>query len=160
MTAGCSRTNNLKGAPDASAPLVYATLLVGTALPILRADEGEWKPLFDGKSLAAWTQKGGAAKYRVEGDEIVGSSVPNTGNSFLCTDQVYGDFILEIEFKVHPKLNSGIQIRSECFDEPKEMTFDGKVIKIPAGRVHGYQVEIDPLERAWSGGIYDESRRG
>ena len=28
------------------------------------------------------------------------------------------------------------------------------------GRVHGYQVEIDPSERAWSGGIYDEARRG
>ncbi len=26
--------------------------------------------------------------------------------------------------------------------------------------VHGYQVEIDPGERAWSAGIYDESRRG
>jgi len=26
--------------------------------------------------------------------------------------------------------------------------------------VHGYQVEIDPSKRAWSAGIYDESRRG
>jgi len=26
--------------------------------------------------------------------------------------------------------------------------------------VHGYQVEIDPSERAYSGGIYDEARRG
>jgi hypothetical protein len=37
---------------------------------------------------------------------------------------------------------------------------NGKVIKIPADRVHGYQVEIDPSERAYSGGIYDEGRRG
>ncbi len=28
------------------------------------------------------------------------------------------------------------------------------------GRVHGYQVEIDPAERAWSGGLYDEARNG
>ena len=36
-----------------------------------------------------------------------------------------------------------------------------KVIgKIPAGRVHGYQVEIDPSKRAWSAGIYEEGRRG
>ena len=28
------------------------------------------------------------------------------------------------------------------------------------GRVHGYQFEIDPSQRAWSGGIYDEARRG
>jgi hypothetical protein len=116
----------------------------------------EWTPLFDGKSLDGWQQKGGAAKYRIEGEEIVGTSVPNTSNSFLCTNKNYGDFILELEFKVHPKLNSGVQIRSQVFDEPKEVA--GK--KIPAGRVHGYQVEIDPSDRAWSGGIYDEGRRG
>jgi hypothetical protein len=26
--------------------------------------------------------------------------------------------------------------------------------------VHGYQVEIDPSDRAYSGGVYDEGRRG
>ena len=35
----------------------------------------------------------------------------------------------------------------------------GQPIKVAAGRVHGYQVEIDPSTRAWSGGIYDEARR-
>lgn len=30
---------------------------------------------------------------------------------------------------------------------------------ITKGRVHGYQFEIDPSKRAWSGGIYDEARR-
>ena len=128
------------------------------SVPLVSADD--WKPLFDGKSLAGWKQRGGAAKYRVENGEIVGTTVPNTGNSFLCTEKDYGDFILELEFKVHPKMNSGVQIRSQCFDEPKEIEHDGKTIKIPAGRVHGYQVEIDPLKRAWTGGIYDEGRRG
>jgi hypothetical protein len=140
--------------------LLSVFALLGMASAVFAADDGEWKPMFDGKTLVGWKQRGGMAKYRVEGDEIVCSSVPNTGNSFLCTEQVYGDFVLETEFKVHPKLNSRIQIRSECFDEPKEITREGKVLKIPAGRVHGYQVEIDPLERAWSGGIYDEGRRG
>ena len=26
--------------------------------------------------------------------------------------------------------------------------------------MHGYQFEIDPSPRAWTGGIYDEARRG
>jgi hypothetical protein len=139
----------------------FCFLAVGfvTSSPVA-GDDGDWKPLFDGKTLAGWKQRGGTAKYRVEGNEIVGSSVPDTGNSFLCTEQEYGDFVLEVEFQVDPDLNSGIQIRSQCFDEPREIEHDGKVIKIAAGRVHGYQVEIDPLERAWSGGIYDEGRRG
>ncbi|MEX2174964.1 MAG: DUF1080 domain-containing protein [Pirellulaceae bacterium] len=118
------------------------------------------KPLFDGKTLDGWQQHGGKAKYRVENGEIVGTSVPNTPNSFLCTEKAYGDFILEVEFKVDPTLNSGIQIRSEVFAEAKEIDVEGKTKKIPADRVHGYQVEIDPSDRAYSGAIYDEARRG
>ena len=124
----------------------------------LRADD--FKPLFDGKSLAGWTQHGGKAKYTIEDGAIVGRSVPNTQNSFLCTDKEYGDFILELEFKVHPELNSGVQIRSQVFDAEKEIDVEGKAKKIPADRVHGYQVEIDPSDRSYSGAIYDEARRG
>ncbi|HTU89504.1 MAG TPA: DUF1080 domain-containing protein [Gemmataceae bacterium] len=121
-------------------------------------DDG-WKPLFNGKDLDGWVQRGGKAKYRVEDNQIVGNSVPNTKNSFLCTKRDYADFILELEFKVDPKLNSGVQIRSHCFDEEKTVEIEGKKFKVPAGIVHGYQVEIDPSERSWSGSIYDESRR-
>lgn len=124
------------------------------------AQEDGFVPLFNGKDLDGWVQKGGQAKYRVEDGQIVGTSVPKTANSFLCTTRDYGDFVLELEFKVDPELNSGVQIRSQVFDEAKTVTFEGKEpIKIPAGRVHGYQVEIDPGARAWTGGIYDEGRR-
>lgn len=138
------------------ASILILTLITCSAAAV--ADD--WKPLFDGKSLDGWTQKGGKAKYRVEDGQVVGQSVPNTPNSFLCTDKDYGDFILELEFKVHPQLNSGVQIRSQCFDKPVEAERNGKKRTIRAGRVHGYQVEIDPSDRSWSGGIYDESRRG
>jgi hypothetical protein len=140
--------------------LINSLLLLVTVAAAAPADDSEWKPLFDGQTLSGWKQRGGKAKYAVDGDEIVGTSVPRTGNSFLCTERDYGDFMLELGFKVHPKLNSGIQIRSQCFDEDREVEIAGKKYKFPAGRVHGYQVEIDPLERAWSGGIYDEGRRG
>jgi hypothetical protein len=139
--------------------LLVIAAIVLLVMPVAAA-EGEWKDLFDGKSLEGFTQKGGKAKYRVEDGAIVGSSVPNTPNSFLCTNKEYGDFILELEFKVDPALNSGVQIRSQCYDEPTEVDVKGEKKKFPAGRVHGYQVEIDPSARAYSGGIYDEGRRG
>ena len=120
----------------------------------------DWKPLFDGKSLDGWTQRGGQAKYRVEDGAIVGTSVPNTPNSFLCTNKDYGDFILEVEFKVDKELNSGVQFRSQYLDEAREVEYMGKKIKEPKQRVFGYQCEIDPSPRAYSAGIYDESRRG
>jgi len=137
--------------------LLAIALVLSSALSI-QADD--FKPLFDGKSLAGWKQHGGQAKYTIENGEIVGTSVPKTQNSFLCTEKEYGDFILELEFKVHPELNSGVQIRSQVFAEEKEIDVEGKKKKVPADRVHGYQVEIDPSDRAFSGAIYDEARRG
>jgi hypothetical protein len=127
-----------------------------------RADTAEegWKSLFNGKDLDAWVQRGGHAKYTVEEGQIVGTSVANTGNSFLCTRRDYANFILELEFKDQNGLNSGVHVRSQCFDKPKTVELSGKKIFIPAGRVHGYQVEIDPSARAWTAGLYDEGRRG
>jgi hypothetical protein len=107
-----------------------------------------WIDLFNGRDLTGWIQRGGSAIYEITDNAIVGTSVSNTPNSFLCTEDMYGDFILELEFKVDSSLNSGIQIRSHSLPGYQN------------GRVHGYQVEIDPSERAWTGGIYDEARRG
>lgn len=120
----------------------------------------EWKDLANGRDLTGWKQRGGKAVYKVVDGEIVGTSVPNTANSFLCTARDYTNFILELEFKVATNLNSGVQVRSQCFDEKRKIEAGGKSIEIPAGRVHGYQIEIDPSPRAWTGGIYDEGRRG
>jgi hypothetical protein len=108
----------------------------------------QWKDLFNGKDLKGWVKKNGNAEYKIVNNTIVGISQLNTPNSFLCTEQIYGDFVLELELKVEAGLNSGIQIRS--ISDPAVM----------AGKVHGYQVEIDPGDRAWSGGIFDEGRNG
>jgi hypothetical protein len=111
-------------------------------------DDTPWVSLFDGETLNGWTQKGGEATYKVREGTIVGSTVSSTPNSFLTSDKMYGDFILELEYKVDSSMNSGIQIRSNSYPHYR------------SGRVHGYQIEIDPSDRAWSAGIYDESRRG
>ncbi|MHC2067471.1 3-keto-disaccharide hydrolase [Bremerella sp. T1] len=137
------------------------TLILCASCFVQAADDEKFVPLFNGENLDGWVQNGGKAEYTVEDGVIVGTSVPKTPNSFLCTEKKYGDFILEVEYMVDPLLNSGIQIRSNVYDEPKTYKTDaGKEVKVGAGRVHGYQVEIDPSARAWSGGIYDEGRRG
>ncbi len=127
----------------------FGILLAGQALGLSAADEpGEWKDLFDGKSFLGWHIRGGQASYHIDQDHqtIVGVTKRGTPNTFLCTDRVYGDFILEYEFKVDPRMNSGVQIRSN----PREND----------GVVWGYQIEIDPSDRAWTAGIYEESGRG
>ncbi len=133
--------------------LVYAQsntkkkTMITTIAALVLSQSAPWTPLLVGNSLAGWHQLGGKAKYSVEGDEIVGRTVKGTPNSFLCTDKAYGDFELQYDVKVDPKLNSGVQVRSNSVGGYKN------------GQVHGYQIEIDPSDRAWSGGLYDEGRR-
>ncbi len=118
------------------------------SLGMSAATAAEWQNLFDGKTLDGWVQRNGKADYTVKNGCIVGTTVLNTPNSFLCTEKMYTDFILELDFIVEPGMNSGIQIRSNSFKNYNNY------------RVHGYQIEIDTSDRAWSGGIYDEARRG
>ncbi len=129
-------------------------LIVSFNIPGIRAQKEKsppWKNLISAQEMETWIQKGGHADYRMEENTIIGKTVANTPNSFLCTKKVFGDFILEYEvrYKIPGKyFNSGVQIRSNSLPEYQN------------GRVHGYQVEIDPSDRAWSGGIYDEGRMG
>ena len=122
----------------------WMALLAATAAAGQPGGDEGFIPLFDGKTLEGWEAKGGKAKYRAEDGAIVGQTQPNTDNSFLCTTKEFSDFVLEYEFKCDDALNSGVQVRSAAYPEEKTYPWKGKAIKVPAKRVHGYQVEIDP----------------
>lgn len=115
------------------------------------AQNKEWQSLFDGKTLKGWKQITGSAPFKVENGLIVGATINNSPNSFLVCDQKFkGDFVLEMETMLTDKnTNSGVQFKSN---------FDTKANK-GNGKVYGYQYELDPSSRKWSGGIYDEGRR-
>lgn len=120
--------------------LMAALLVAATQI----AGAQEWENLFNGKNLKGWKQLTGTAKYKAQDGVLVGTSTESKVNSFLATTKNYGDFILEFEFLTED-INSGVQLRSHL-DKSR-------------GLVYGYQFEIDPAPRAWSGGIYDEARR-
>jgi hypothetical protein len=124
-------------------PVVMLCSFFGVSSPSF----AQWQSLFNGKDLKGWNQKNGVAKFTVENGEIIGTTVANTTNSFLCTNEEYSDFIFEVDLKVENAMNSGIQFRSLSKPDYQD------------NRVHGYQMEIDPTDRGWSGGIYDEARR-
>jgi hypothetical protein len=141
-----SRKMSISKIVNRKSTLITMCLFFGTIMHTFAEDA--WKPLFNGKNFDNWVKRNGDAEYRIEGEEIVGISRLNTPNTFLCTEKDYSDFILELELKVEPGLNSGIQFRSLSKPDYKN------------GRVHGYQCEIDPSDRKWAGGVYDEGRRG
>ncbi len=88
---------------------------------------------------------------------IRGETVEGSPNSFLLSEEQYGDFELEFDVKVHDSLNSGVQIRSREKTEADLATSgkEGKPAK-DLGRFFGPQVEIESSPR--SGRIY--LRRG
>lgn len=111
---------------------------------------GKWISLFDGKTLNGWKKGAGNADYKVQNGAIVGTTVVGSPNSFLVTEMEFDNFILELDAKIDDTTsNSGIQLRSHL--DPAGNNGQGKVF--------GYQYELDPSSRKWTGGIYDEGRR-
>lgn len=140
-----------------------STVILLLSLHLNATGQENWISLFDGETLKGWSIHSGHATYRVEDGTIVGQAVPNSPNSFLCTDLEFGDFILEFDVLLeNDELNSGVQFRSQI--APHELVFWFKNDKgayqpttIPPDRVYGYQVEI--AAGGGSGGVYDEARR-
>ncbi len=125
--------------------LFKATLVI--SLIINTSCNSQWTNMIK-SDLSNWEELNGSAPFEIADNTIIGTTVPDSPNSFLCSKEKYGDFILEFDTWFDPQMNSGVQIRSESSTDYQN------------GRVHGYQIELDPSDRAWSGGIYDEARRG
>ena len=130
---------------------IIFVLVIFISINTFSQNDKGWQNLFDGKTLNGWKLMTGKAEYKVEDGIIVGTTVMNSPNSFLVSDKrASGNFILELEAMITDTAsNSGIQFKSN---------FDA-VANNGQGRVFGYQFELDPSSRKWSGGLYDEGRR-
>ena len=128
----------LLGLPGAPLPLQPSAYAQSAAI---------WKDITPKAGLVGYRLTGGKAVYEVVGDELVGRAQPGKINSWLVSDALYSDYIMEFDAKTDPSLNSGVMVRGQSRPDYRN------------GVVHGYQAEIDPSSRAWSGGLYDEQRR-
>jgi len=127
-----------------STTLLFSTLAADASSP--SGSEKGFVPLFDGKSLNGWKMVDGDAVFRVA-DGCIVSEVGSGKGAFLRTvKNDYRNFILKLEVKLDEPCNSGVQFRS--------YQRNGN------GQMCGYQFELDPTDRAWSGGIYCEGGRG
>lgn len=131
-----------------TSPLVLVVLFT-LSLPVLRSsvEAGEFKPIFDGKSLDGW--KGKEPFWSVEDGAITGTTTkehPTKENTFLIWQGgKVGNFELKLKYRIHSG-NSGIQYRSF------EVTPDSFV-------VGGYQADFESGTK-WSGIVYGEKFRG
>ncbi|MBK7643118.1 MAG: DUF1080 domain-containing protein [Planctomycetes bacterium] len=114
----------------------------------LHALPGRDLTVFDGHTPSGWHLLG-ESNFSVDDSSILGQTSTGKANSFLVTNDTYSDFLLTLELRNEQPGNSGIQIRSRVVGaEPK------------TSYASGYQIEIDPSARAWSGGLYEERGRG
>ncbi len=123
--------------------IVFA-LVLWLIAPSWAADPNEegWAPLFDGQTLSGWTNPYTWGRAWAEDGQIV---LQAEKKFFLVTERQYRDFVFEGEVKMpEGTSNSGFMFR--CHVRPNN--------------VFGYQAEVDPSARQWSGGLYDEGRRG
>lgn len=117
-----------------------------------KSSESDWEILFNGKDLTGWKDLNGKHKWEAKDGMIIGTFVSGQPNGFLCTEKEYSDFIFECEVSIDTLMNnSGVQFRSLCTPDYQEQR-----TKFPEGRVHGYQMEVDPKPQKWSGSIYEE----
>lgn len=100
------------------------------------------KKLFNGKDLTGWVIYG-TEKWYVEDGLLISESGPDKGYGYLGTEENFGDFEINLEFKQEANGNSGVFIRS---------TVDGT-------KVSGWQVEVAPPGHD-TGGIYESYGRG
>lgn len=124
-----------------------AVLAVASCSSFSSAQKNEHAPraLFDGETLEGWRVIGGEAPFEVVDGVIIGKAVSNSPNTFLATEEKFSDFIFEADMKVDGPLNSGIMFRSGV-----------RTLK-NAPRMYGFQMEYDPTDRQWSGGIFGEA---
>ena len=131
-----------------------ALFLALTANPFTaRAQDNDYRPLFNGSDLAGW--KGDATFWSVRDGAITGQTTaehPTKGNTFLVWQG--GDvknFELHTQFRLVPNndknfANSGIQYRSRVVDPANWV-------------VAGYQADMDG-EGKYVGMLYEEKGRG
>lgn len=126
----------------AATALIY-TIMRGDSEPPFELEEG-YRLLYNG-TLDGWRKIGGDSTFEADGEDIVGRHGPGD-NTFLRTEETFGNFSLKMQMRWDEFGNSGVLFRAQQ--------------RGGNGRAFGYQFELDHSDRAWSGGIYDEARRG
>jgi hypothetical protein len=125
--------------------LIALTLSLAVA-PDARADEGGWRPLFDGKSLDGWEHVG-------PGKMVVENGLIRTegGMGLLWyTRERFGDCVLRVVYKTSKKnSNSGVFVR--IAEKPKDEWYAVH---------HGFEIQINDGDDPFhcTGAVYSMSK--
>ena len=94
-----------------------------------------WILLFDGKSLDKWNVTPALAKVFKASDGAIKADLSDAGGTLLTKD-TFNNFVLRVEFRAHPDINSGIILRSPA-PQPPAAAGEKPVREAP-----GYELQI------------------
>ena len=140
--------------------LALAALLNGVVLSVQAAETKDnhltssekrdgWLLLFDGKTLDGWMTS--AIKPPLKGPEDGAINPHKTGHYMLVHTQKWSDYILQMDFKISPKCNTGVFVRTSTL-EPRPNKDVG---------YNGIEIAIDDTHEAGfvdTGAFYDLSK--
>jgi hypothetical protein len=108
-------------------------LLVGVAVALQQPNQlteqeikDGWKLLFDGESLKGWTVAGIDGSWVVDDGAL--HCTGKGGGGMLYADGVHKNFELKLEFKVSPKGNSGVFLRTWDKNDPVNTGIEVQVL--------------------------------
>lgn len=105
-----------------------------------------WVELYNGKDLTGWhVMNGKAGVWKAEGELVV---CQGDGGGWLTSDRQYGDFELEVEWKIPPGGNSGIGLRYPGQGDPAHEGMEIQVLDDP------HPMYKNLHEAQYTGGIY------
>ena len=107
-----------------------------------------WRPLFDGTSLAGW-KTWGTEEWTVADGTIQGRRGPNQSEGYLATEETWADFRVRGEFRMLGDGNYGLFYHSTI-----QLREDGYPV------IAGVQGEVEPSYPGSSGWVYESYRRG
>jgi hypothetical protein len=126
---------------------VFLSLAALVAAAITFAAGPAFVPLFDGKDLTAFQPTPGPWKVADGVLSLVGRTDEQMQNkNYLWTSKMYGNFVLDLEFKVPERANSGVFIRTSDLKDPVQT---GIEIQVTSGHPDG------SVDRGTVGSIYD-----
>lgn len=127
-------------------PYIYCFVLIAL-IQCNSVESAKLETIFDGTTFSGW--EGPKEFFRIEDSAIVAGSLDKEipVNQFLCTEEAYDDFELQMQVKFTARdNNAGIQFRTKRIPDHHE--------------VIGYQADVGwSSSRVIWGSLYDESRR-
>lgn len=113
------------------------------------AEEGDWRPLFNGRDLTGWQGLDGpTSNWKVVDGQL--HCTGKDGCSWLITTEDFSDFEVSLEFKLPPAGNSGLAIRTPV--DARHPTAQGLEIQILDDAADEYG-DIEPAH--FTGSIYN-----